>query len=70
MTRRLADPTASQAIARTNHDRPRHRAGCSVNGGFRRHGVKGWRCPACAPEDREERLLVRLDRFVGGGFHG
>ena len=70
MSRRLADPTASQGIARANHNRLRHAPGCSVNGGVRRHGVNGWHCPACAPDDREERLLDRLDRLVGGGFHG
>lgn len=68
MSRRLADPTASRGIARANHDRPGHREGCSVNGGACRHGVKGWRCLASAPDDREERLLARLDRYVGGGF--
>lgn len=70
MSRRLADTTASRAIASATHDRPRHRGGCAVDGGPMHHGVKGWRCPACAPEDREERLLARLDRFVGGGFGG
>ena len=70
MSRHGFDPTASQGIARANHDRPRHRSGCKINGGVRRHGVNGWHCAACAPDDREERLLDRLDRFVGGGVHG
>ena len=79
MSRRLADPTASQGIARAGRGHTYHAAqrgrmdrSCRADGGSAIHRRKGFWCPRCAEldQDTEANLLARLDHLVGGGFHG
>ena len=64
------DRTAEQAIGRVDRGtRTVHRGGCWVDGGTRRHGINGWRCPRCAEQrgdGPEIDLLMRLDQYAGG----
>lgn len=64
MTRRIApvkDKTA-ELVDRLNHGDLRHRSTtrhdrlCSVDGGPRRHGVRGFFCSRCASLDPDTRL--------------
>lgn len=61
------DSTASAALARAEKPSRPHNRFCHVNGGPRRHGVNGYRCPGCAtgPEARELGYLIALDRIAG-----
>ncbi|GAB2474466.1 hypothetical protein [Xylanimonas ulmi] len=66
MSRRYtgSDPTANRAIgAADKGSRKRHAQGCSVDGGPRRHNLRGFFCPACASDvdDRLESALIILD---------